>query len=121
MATASDIMKGGFSAGAAKAINGQVSSSVSAAGTTQSDATALVASVNVVTTAAAGSGVLLQNAEIGDEVEVLNLGANAVNVYPPSAGSIAQLSANTAVALGTNTAIKLKKYTATKWMGFLSA
>ena len=84
MALATDIMKGGFSAGQAKAIGGQVSSAITAAGTVITDATDLVTSVNVITTAAASTGVQLPSCEICDEVEILNLGANAVKVYPDS-------------------------------------
>ena len=56
MAMAKEMMLGGLSWGQAKAINGQVNSSVTAAGTTITDATDLNASINVVTTAAASSG-----------------------------------------------------------------
>ena len=122
MATAVDIMKGGFPAGQAKAINGQAKVTISAAGTTISDATDLTASVNVVTTAAAGSGVQLPAAEIGDSVEILNLGAGAMFVYPDaSANQINALSAGTGFLLAPNTAATLKKFTSTRWMGFLSA
>lgn len=121
MALAARMMGGGLSAGQAKAINGDVNSAVSAAGTTQGTATALKSGVNVVTTAAASSGVILPNGEISDEVEVLNLGANAVTIYPPTSGQINALSANTGFLLATNTAVKVKKFTATRWMGFLSA
>lgn len=123
MATARDIMKGGFSAGQAKAIGGQVNSGVSAAGTTISDATALVSSVNVVTTVAASSGVLLPNVEIGDEVEVFNnTSTNAVTVYPPTtSATINQLSAGVGAQLSPYTSCKFKKFTATAWTGYLSA
>lgn len=122
MATAVDIMKGGFSAGSAKAINGQVSSSITASGTLISDAFDLVASINVVTTAAASSGVQLPSAEIGDQVEILNLGANSVVVYPDASGNrINSLSAGGGFVLGTNTAVKVRKFTSTRWMAFLSA
>lgn len=122
MALASDIMKGGFPAGQAKAINGQAKVTISAAGTVISDATDLTASVNVVTTAAASSGVQLPSAEIGDSVEILNLGANGVLVYPDSSSNrINNLSAGTGFVLATNTAVRLKKFTSTRWMGFLSA
>ena len=121
MALALAIMRGGISAGAAKAINGDVNSAISAAGTTQATATALTAGINVITTAAASSGVRLSNTEIGDEYEIFNLGANAVTVYPPTSGQINALSANTGFTLATNTAVKVKKFTATRWMGFLSA
>ena len=122
MALAQDIMKGGFSAGSARAIGGQVHPTVSAAGTSISDATDLRASVNVVTTAAASSGVQLPNCEIGDEVDVLNLGANAVTIYPDTSSNIINaLSAGAGFSLATNTAVKLRKYTTTRWIGYLSA
>lgn len=121
MALATDIMKGGFSAGSAKAINGQVNSSVSAAGTTQGDATALKSTTSVITTAAAGSGVILPACEINDDVWILNLGANAVLVYPDSGAQINQVAANTGVLLSTNTAMKLKRFSATRWAALLSA
>ena len=122
MAIALDMMKGGVSAGMARAINGQVQSSVTAAGTTITGATDLTASINVVTTAAANSGVQVPNGEIGDEVEILNLGANAVTVYPPtSSDRINALSAGSGFLLATNTAVKLRKFTSTRWAGYLSA
>ena len=122
MAIALDIMRGGFSSGSAKAINGQVHPTVSAAGTAITDATDLRASINVVTTAAASSGVQLPNGEVGDEVEILNLGANALTVYPDTASnSINALSAGSGFTLATNTAVKLRKYTTTRWIGYLSA
>ena len=122
MAIASDIMVGGFSAQSAKAINGQVHSALSAAGTTIATATGLRASINVLSTVSASTGVQLPSAEIGDEVEILNLGANAVTVYPDSSSnSINALSAGSGFLLATNTAVKLRKYTSSKWMGFLSA
>jgi hypothetical protein len=122
MALAQDIMKGGFSAGSSKAIGGQVQNTISAAGTTIADATALKFSISIVTTAASGSGVQIPNAEIGDSVDILNLGANAVTVYPPSASSqINSLTAGAGFLLATNTAVTLKKFTSTRWMGFLSA
>lgn len=122
MATALDMMKGGISAGMARGINGQVQSAISAAGTVITDATDLTASINVVTTAAANSGVQLANTEIGDEVEILNLGANAVTVYPPTTSArINALSAGSGFLLATNTAVKLRKFTTTRWAGYLSA
>ena len=122
MALALDIMKGGFSSGSAKAINGQVQSAITAAGTTITDATDLLASINVVTTATASTGVQLPLCEIGDEVEILNLGANAVTVYPDSSSNrINALTAGSGFLLATNTAVKLRKFTATRWAGYLSA
>ena len=122
MATAVDIMKGGTSAGTALAINGQANTSITSAGTTISDATDLTTSINVITTAAASTGVQLQSAMIGDQVEILNLGANAVTVYPDSSSNrINQLSAGTGFTLAANTAVKLRKFSSTRWMAWLSA
>ena len=122
MPLALDMMKGGMSAGQAKGINGQLQSAVSAAGTAITDATDLTASINVVTTAAASSGVQLPSAEIGDEVEVLNLGANTLTIYPDSASNrINQLPAGSGMFLATNTAVKLRKFTSSRWIAYLSA
>ena len=122
MAIALDIMRGGFSSGQARAVGGQVQSAVSAAGTTISTATDLTASINIVTTAAASSGVQLPNVQVGDSVEILNLGANAVTVYPDtSSNQINALSAGSGFLLATNTAVVLRKFTSTRWAGFLSA
>ena len=122
MALALDIMKGGHSAMSARAINGQVQSSVTAAGTAISDATDLTATINVVTTAAASSGVQLPNCEIGDSVEILNLGANSVTVYPDtSSNRINQLSAGSGFLLATNTSCWLRKWTSSRWTAYLSA
>lgn len=122
MPLALDLVRSGISPQTARGMGGQVQSAVSAAGTTITTATDLTASVNVVTTAAASSGVQLPNCQIGDEVEILNLGANAVTVYPDTASNqINALSAGSGFLLATNTAVKLKKFTSSRWMGFLSA
>lgn len=121
MALAKDVMGGGFSAVAAQAINGAVASSVSAAGTGQSDATLLKASINYVSTVASGAGVQLYDGVIGDSQIVHNAGANALTVYPPSGDSIQVASANAGVTLPTNTTCKYVKVTSTKWIGMQSA
>lgn len=120
MALASDIMKGGTSAGQARAINGQVNGSVAAAGTTLATATTLTASINVVTSGT--GGVDLPSAEIGDEVEILNLSGAQITVYPDSSSSrINSLTAGGGFLLANNTAVKCRKFTATRWIAYLSA
>ena len=120
MALALDVMKGGFSAGAAKAIGGQVNGSVAAAGTTIADATDLTASISVVTSGT--GGVQLYAAEIGDEQEILNLSGVTITVYPDSSsGRINALTAGVGFSLANNTAVKCRKFTATRWAGNLSA
>ena len=122
MALAREIMQGGISSGAAKAINGGVSSTVTAAGTVITDAFDLTTGLNIITTAAAGSGVQLPYAEIGDSVEILNVGANPVKVYPDaSANQINQIAAAGPFTLATNTSVVVRKLTTTRWVAYLSA
>lgn len=119
MALAIDIMKGGFSAMSAKAIQGQTNGAVAAAGTTQGTATDLTMSVNAVTSGT--GGVQLPSAEINDEVDICNLSGAAITVYPPSGERVNGLASNQGFVLGNNTAVKVKKFTSTRWLGNLSA
>ena len=122
MALAKEMMQGGTSAMQARALNGGTSATVTAAGTIITDATDLTASMTVITTAAASTGVQLYNGEIGDSQEILNLGANAVKVYPDSASnSINQLGAGSAFSLAPNTSCVVRKMTTTRWTAYLSA
>jgi methyl coenzyme M reductase subunit C len=102
---------------------GAVKTAISAAGSTQGTATALSGGdINLVTTATALQGVQLPNAEIQDSVIVFNDGSGVtIVVYPPSSGTINQLSANTGMNLVNNTAVMFVKVTATRWIAFLSA
>jgi hypothetical protein len=74
---------------------------LTAAGSTLATALPLNAQINIVSTAAASTGVSLPpNAAVGTEVFVANLGANAMNVYPATAaGVINGGSAGAAVSL----------------------
>ena len=65
-----------------------MANNLTAAGTTQANALALSAVNNIVTTAAASTGVRLPSTGAGDGVIVANLGANALLVYPVVGGSI---------------------------------
>ena len=123
MALALELVRGGFSANQARSVGGQVQAAVSGAGTTISDATALTAGVNIVTTCASGAGVKLMDMQIGDSQEILNLvSANACTVYPPtSSDQINQLSAGSGFLLGPNTSCVVKRFTTTRFMAYLSA
>lgn len=122
MPLAKEMMQGGTSAMQARALNGGTSATVTAAGTTITDAFDLTASLNIITTAASGSGVQLYNGEIGDSQEIMNLGANTVVVYPDtSSNRINQLTAGAGFNLAPNTTVIVKKYTTTRWAAFLSA
>ena len=74
---------------------------ITAAGTTLATATPLNSNLNVVTTAAASTGVSLPaGVQAGEVVFVHNAGANALAVYPATAtGTIAGGSAGAAVSL----------------------
>lgn len=119
MALALDIMKGGFSSGQAKALQGQANGAVAAAGTAQGSATAIKSSLNVVTSGT--GGVILPSGEVNDEVEVMNLTSAAITVYPPTGERINALASNSGFLLAPNTAVKVKKFSTTRWAGFLSA
>lgn len=122
MALAKDIMLGGTSAGQAKAINGQVNSAVSAAGTNLATATQLSQTVNFLSTVGSGAGVKLFNGDIGDDILVYNGGANTATVYPhSSSGIINQLSAGTGVSLAQYTTAYFRRVTSTRWIVMLSA
>ena len=123
MGLAKNIMGAGFSAmQAAASQNTQVQTGISAAGTTQGTATALVADINLVNTVAASSGVQLYNGMIGDSQQVFNDQAlTSLTVYPPTSGTINQMSANTGHLLAPNTACEYFKVSKTRWVGVLSA
>ena len=123
MALASEMMGGGLSAGQAIAINGVINPTVSAAGTTITDATALTAGCNIVTTVGSGAGVKLMSAQASDEVMVYNgQGSNALLIYPPSSSStINQLSAGTPMSLAVWTVVRFKKIASGTWIAWLSA
>jgi len=121
MALANRVVGGGFSAGQARALAGGVNAAVSAAGTGQSDATLLKASVSFVSTVAASSGVILPLAEDGDSVTIYNGGANTLTVYPPTGARINNASANSGVSLSVNGCLQLTRVSSTRWIGILSA
>ena len=99
-----------------------VANSVSAAGTSQSDATELVAAFNEVTTVSSGAGVILDSeCAQGDEQSIFNAGANPLRVYPPSSFKINSLSTNAAMLLATNTGCLFKWVSSTRIFGLLSA
>jgi len=91
------------------------SSAVSAAGTTQGTATAITSDYNVITTAAASSGVILPTATIGRRIVVVNKGANTVNIYPATGGAIDSLGANVAITLISSGVMTFNASSTTQW------
>lgn len=104
-------------------ISGNTQDGLTAAGSTQGTALALPGDNNVITTAAASSGVRLKaNPAPGDEVIVANLGANAVSVYPATGGAINSLSANAAFSVGSGKVAKFIARTGSlNWVAMLGA
>lgn len=100
---------------------------VTAAGTTLATATVLGSNLNVVTTAAASTGVSLPAAAAaGELVFVNNQGANALAVYPAtSTGTINGGSAGAAVSLAvTNSKTKNSMFVcmgSDVWISYVSA
>lgn len=83
-------------------IDQSMGNALSAAGTTRADATQLAKQINQVTTAAAGTGVILPasaTAGIGAVVIVFNAGANALQVYGSGSDTIDGVAGSTGVPL----------------------
>lgn len=74
---------------------------LTAAGTTQADALALINDWNQLTIVAALSGAILPGLTGGQSVLVANEGANALSVYPPVGSAIDALGANAAYSLAS--------------------
>jgi len=94
-----------------------ISAAVSAAGSTQATATALVSSINNVTVvAAAADGVRLPTAVAGMRILVRNTdAADILKIYPATGGQINALGANTAYSLAISTSIQLFATSTTQW------
>ena len=104
------------------AICQDVSTSVSAAGTTQETATELTSADSEVTTVGSGAGVVLSSKLApGDEQSVFNAGSNPLKVYPPSGMKINALTANLPMTLGLNTGVIFKCVSTSRVFGVLSA
>ena len=123
MPLAKNVMRGGVSANAARAINGnEVQSALTAAGTAQGTATAAEGDVNVVTTATTGQGVILSSYSVpGDTQSVYNNTTADIRVYPPTGSNFNQLAANAGFVLAPYTAVDCLRVSSTLLVGFLSA
>ena len=97
-----------------------ISAAVSAAGTAQGTATALVSNINNVTVVtAAAAGVRLPTAVAGMRILIRNSdSADTLNIYPATGGTINALGANTAFTLAAGSTTELMATTATQWYTF---
>lgn len=98
-------------------ISQPVSNSLTATGTTISDALALVAAYNVLTTVASGTGSTLPNVEVGQKVDIVNAGANALALYPHSgSGTLNGGSAGASVSIAAGAKAEAVRDTSTNWI-----
>ena len=91
------------------------SSSLTATGSAQSDALAIIRPVNEFTTVAASTGTRLPAATAGVRVVIRNSGANNLKVYPASGAQINNLGTNAAFTLDTATTLEYIAMSATQW------
>ena len=100
------------------ALNGAVvdnDNAVSAAGSTQGDATALTVDYNVVTTVGASAGVKLPTGTAGRRIVIVNKGANTLKIYPVTSSYIDGELINAAISVASNGSIELMASSSTQW------
>lgn len=86
------------------------------AGTNAQGQGALTSDYNVITTAAANpSGVTLPTATQGRRVLIVNKGANPVNIYPATGGTIDALAANASIQIPVNGVLEFNASSTTQW------
>ena len=82
MAIPSRVLGSGVNSLSTIAICGDGNGSVTAAGTSAGDATALTYVYNNITTTGSGAGVKLPQTEQGETITIVNSGANVLTIYP---------------------------------------
>ena len=94
----------GFTTDWAQAIIGDASTGLTAAGTNQATAYAIVSPFSQFSTVAASTGAILPaQCLANDSVAAYNAGANTLTVYPPVGGTINGGSVNAGVSVSTKT------------------
>lgn len=92
-----------------------VAGTVTAAGTTQGDATTLTKTVNIVTTASAAQGVKLPTAAAGLNIKVVNTTAVTIVVYPNTSDVIDGGTVNAGVNLAPYSSVELVAQDTQDW------
>ena len=92
-----------------------VATGISAAGSSQGDATALTKAFNVVSTVSGGQGVVLPTAVAGMRVTVINTSGATLLVYPASGGAINALATNAGYSLPTLGRLDYIATSTTQW------
>jgi hypothetical protein len=118
------MMGAGLAPLTAGAVAGSLIDTMTATGSTQATALQL-SDNNIVTTAAAGTGVILPfqaNTTPGDSVTVTNLGANALLVYPVVGGAVQAGATNAGFSIPTlKSALFIARNGGLNWAAILSA
>jgi hypothetical protein len=96
----------------------QFADSISAAGSSQATATALIAALNNVTTVASGTGVNLPTSSAGLSIVVQNSGINPLQIYPAQGASdtINGIAAATGISILPGTVANFNCTTAGAWV-----
>ena len=92
-----------------------VATGISAAGSSQGDATALTKAFNVVSTVSGGQGVVLPTAVAGMRITVVNTSGATLLVYPASGGAINALATNAGYSLPTLGRLDYIATSTTQW------
>lgn len=106
----------------AQSIGGTVTNNLTSTGSTQVTALLISDDVNIVTTTAASTGVVLSAVNTaGDYVIVVNYGANALTLYPPVGGKINNGTLNAGVAIAANKSAEILCIDGLNYIAMLSA
>jgi hypothetical protein len=92
-----------------------IAGTVSAAGSTQGDATTLTKAVNIVTTATTGQGIKLPSAAAGINVKIVNTTAATIVVYPNTSDVIDNGTVNTGVNLAPFSSVEVVAQDTQDW------
>lgn len=92
-----------------------ISPAVTAAGTTQTDATPLTRPISHVTTVSANTGVRFPAPTIGTRLVVRNGGASSLRVYPNLGAQINTAGNNVAFTLNTGVTLEFIAFSTTQW------
>lgn len=127
MPLVANIMSGGFSAGSAGAVGcTDFNTAVASAGSTQTNATAIVTDICIVTGADGTKGVRLPAVKPGESSVIFNNSGSTLKVYPPTGAAIAVPgtglgSANAAYSHTTYATVEYFCVSSTQWIPQKSA
>lgn len=92
---------------------------LTATGTSQATALALTKAISTITSAGAGTGVLIANLGIGGRSVINNRSTNTINAYPPgSSGVLNAMAVIAPITIAANTVKEFYQATATQFYSF---